>query len=129
MVIGVLVGLLVGLALGWLAHRAVSLNYRKRWLELVDLMNTKALESPDDASLPIRPAPDPMTRSAPPRPYVHGKWALEERKGEGQAVKFYAIRMGFDDVLLGTATTRYMGLYKMGRSNAEQAVAEMNERP
>lgn len=124
----------LGFVLGWLAHRRLSLHYKERWLQAIGMLNSKALESADaNVVVPLQGSQREIgefDRFAPSRPYVAGKWALDEREEGMGTVVFYAIRNGFDDVLLGNASNskRYPGVYRMNRANAEQAVAEMNGR-
>jgi len=124
-------GGVLGFALGWLAHRRLSLHYKERWLQAVGMLNSKALEGSEDLGRQasrevVSGTPQGATTASR---YIAGKWALDERHDLGIA-SFYAIRAGFDDVLLGTTRQfeRYKGLYRMNRSNAEQAIQEMNQR-
>lgn len=124
--------------LGWLAHRRLSINYKKRWLELVGTLEAKQLEAD--------PEPDPVRQFGSPSPverqtgngspsehrhveYVAGQWALSERKSDKGGVIFFAIRRGFDDVKVGESANpaRFAALYRRDRENAEAAVHVMNQ--
>lgn len=128
---GALAGLAVvlGFVLGWLAHRRLSLHYKERWLQAVGMLNAKAPEMSDVEISGSQELRISGTQAAV-RPYIAGRWALDEREEGMGTVVFYAIRNGFDDVPLGSAknSKRYPGVYRMNRENAEQTVAEMNGR-
>lgn len=130
MVVLAILALPLGFVLGWLAHRLVALNYRERWLQAVGMLNDKAIAAGD---LPSVQVALPITTGQPvatvESKYIHGRWALDERQnGNGDRVSFYAIRLGFDDVPLGSANKKYAGVYEMLRSNVEQEIEEMNSR-
>ena len=138
--------LALGFALGWLAHRRVSLHYKQRWLDALKALQDKQLESAD-LQTPIVPGMDihqalheagakqvqisgsgSKSIQAGRSVFVPGKWALDERKvgKDMDTAEFWAVRMGFDDVKLGSAPTGYRGIYCMQRADAEQAVRDMN---
>jgi hypothetical protein len=135
------VALLLGLILGWTAHRRLSLDYKRRWLHSMALLQDKSLgDDVDQPALaapapPAGPAPAPVSAPRlPPReaiPYVSGKWALWE-KADGSTVTYRAVRHGFDPVDLGHTKSyqRFNALYRRDREQAQDAVDALNaQRP
>lgn len=125
---------------GWVVHRRLSLNYKKRWLEAVGALSAKQLESADlQTDPPVRQfgrpqVSDRQTPNGAPRDSRHveyeaGRWALSEDRSQDGRVTFYAVRRGFDKVKLGEAAnaSRFAALYRRDRENALDAVKAMNE--
>ena len=145
------VAFFLGVVLGWMVRQRLSLHYKQLWLRATALLEDKTLLGDDrDQPTPVlRPSGAPSVVGGPGRqvqiggdhsvnvqaardiqaPFVHGRWALDERR-EGDTVVFYAIRLGFDDVRLGDRPQagRFAALYRRDRENAEAAVKEMNSR-
>ena len=145
MVVLIPVVLVVGFVLGWLVRQRLNLHYKQLWLQATALLEDKTLLGDDRdqftsyaaSAIPVAQVQHSGSNSFNVQaggdvhtvPYVHGKWALDERK-EGNAIAFYAVRLGFDDVRLGERSQpwKLAALYRRDKENALAAIEEMNQK-